>query len=143
MTPLNRNSFLQAKRFEVASLKQRLQALDQMKLGLDENIFQLTQAVERERTRSGSGMAKLAMPRILEVMDERRINMEKTRAELEQDRKLLESQLVAAEEELSAEEVAADQRRRHAAKSAEAMAAVRREQNQMRRHLRRHAGSRN
>jgi hypothetical protein len=138
---LNKNSFLKSKRFEVESLKRRLQALEQMKLSLDENIRQLDQAVDRERIRNGKVLAKLAMPRILEAMDERRRNMEKTSAELEEDRKLLQEQLATAAAELTAEEDAEDQRRRHAAKTAESKAALRREQNLMRRHLRRHTGA--
>ena len=122
-------------------MKRRLQALEQMKLSLDENIRQLDQAVDRERIRNGKALAKLAMPRILEAMDERRRTMEKTSAELEEDRKLLEEQLATAAAELTAEEDAEDQRRRHAAKSAESRAALRREQRLMRRHLRRHAGA--
>lgn len=99
-------------------MKRRLTALDQLKLGLDENIRQLAEAAERERIRNGKAIARLAMPRILEAMDERRSNMEKTRAELDEDRKVLERQLAAAVEELAAEEIAVDQRRRHAAKVA-------------------------
>jgi len=139
---LNGNSFLPSKRHEVEQLKSRLLALDQMKLGLDENIRQLTQSTERERIRNDTAISRLAMPRILQAMEERRKNIEKTRAELEEDRKLLETQLMAAEEELSAAEFAEDQRRRHAAKVAETVPKLRREQNQMRRHLRRHAGAR-
>ena len=139
---MNKNSFLQSKRFEVESLKRRLVALDQMKLGLDENIRQLEQqAATRERTRHDNSIAKLATPRLLEAMEERRKNMEKTSAELENDRKSLESQLATALAELTAEELAEDQRRRLAAKTAETMATLRREQSLMRRHLRRHAGS--
>lgn len=139
---MNKNSFLQSKRFEVASLKRRLVALDQMKLSLDENLRQLDQASDRERIRSGKAMTKLGTSRILESMDERRRNIGKTRAELEDDRKLLESQLATAVDELAAEEVATDQRRRLEAKTAETMTALRREQNLMRRHLRRHSGAR-
>lgn len=139
---MNRNSFLQSKRFEVESLKRRLLALDQMKLGLDENLRELDQAADRERVRNGSALAKLTLAQVLQAMDDRRKNIEKTRSELEEDRKLLERQLTAAVEELTAEEAAEEQRRRHASKSAEAMATARREQNLMRRHLRRHAAAR-
>src|SRR5215469_2399503 len=96
--PLNRNSFLQSTRFEVESLKRRLTALDRMKLGLGENMRQLAKAADRERIGSGKAIARLAMPRILEAMDERRSNMEETSAELDKDGKVLERQLMAAVE---------------------------------------------
>lgn len=140
--PLNRNSFLQSKRSGVERLKRRLLALDQMKLGLDENLRQLNQAAERERVRSGKAIARLAIPRILQAMEERRTNIEKTRAELEEDRNLLEQELATAVEELTATELADDQRRQRAAVAAETKAELRREQSLMRRHLRRHAAAR-
>lgn len=141
MTPLDRNSFLQSKRFEVEKLKSRLAALDEMKLRLDENMRQLDQAADREQMRSGdSNLARLAMPRILQAMEERRKNIEKSRTDLEQDRNLLEAELVAAIEELGAAELADEQRKRHAAKAAASLPALKREQSLMRRHLRRHAG---
>lgn len=140
---MNKSSLLQSKRFEVEKLKSRLSTLDQMKLGLDDNLRQLDQAADRERIRSGnSSIAKLAMPRILEAMEERRKNIEKTRTELEKDRNSLETQLAAAVDELAAAELADDQRRRRAAMAVETMAELRREQSLMRRHLRRHAGAR-
>lgn len=92
-------------------MKRRLTALDHMKLGLDENMRQLAKAADPERIGRGKAIAKLAMPRILEAMEERRSNMEKTSAELDKDRKVLERQLIAAVEELAAEEVAVGQRR--------------------------------
>jgi flagellar protein FliJ len=137
---LVRKSLIQLKRFRVEELKARLAALDEMKGGLDENIRQLDSAMERERVRSGdSAIARLAMPNILKGIEARRGNIEKTRADLERDRTELEAELVVAEQELAAAETAEEQRRKRAVESAASMAEYRRDQQLMRRHLRRHA----
>ena len=135
-----RKSLVQLKRFRVEELKGRLAALDEMKGGLDENIRQLDSAMERERVRSGdSAIARLAMPNILRGIEVRRNNIEKTRVDLERDRNELEAELTVAVQELEAAETAEEQRRRRAVQSAASMAEFRRDQQLMRRHLRRHA----
>jgi flagellar protein FliJ len=139
-TALVRKSLIRLKRFRVEELKGRLAALDEMKGGLDENIRQLDSAMEREKIRSGdSAITRLAMPNIIKGIEVRRSNIEKTRADLERDRNALQAELTTAVQELEAAEVAEEQRRRRAVESAASMAEFRRDQQLMRRHLRRHA----
>jgi len=131
---------LHLKKFQVEELTRRLAALDQMKGDLDGSVRQLDGAVARERQRGMDSMiARLAMPRILEGLELRRQNIEKTRVELERDRARLESELAAASEELKAAEFAEAERRRRSAQTAATVADFREQEQFARRHLRRHA----
>jgi len=137
---LVKKSLVEAKRFRVEELKWRLAALDEMKAGLENNIRELESTVERQRVKSGdSSIARLAMPNLERAIESRRQNIEKTRENLEQDRSSLEEQLTAAMQELHAAELAEEARRRRVVDGAAEMADLRRDQQWMRRHLRRHA----
>ncbi len=50
---LDKSNFLHLKRFRVEELKARLLALEAMKQGLEDNVRQLDDALERENLRSG------------------------------------------------------------------------------------------
>jgi hypothetical protein len=131
---------LHLKRFHVEERTRRLMALDQMKNDLEDNLLQLEGAAARERQRGADSMiARLAMPRILEGLELRRQNIEKTRIELERDRGRLEAELAAATEELKTAEFAESERRRRSAQTAAAVADFREHEQFARRHLRRHA----
>jgi flagellar FliJ protein len=137
---LDKSSFLHLKRFRVEELKARLLALEAMKQGLEDNVRQLDDALERENLRSGdSTIARLAMPNIRQMIEFRRKNIEKTRADLERDKDDLETQLTSALQEVKAAEFAELERSRRASQTAEAIAEFRRERQLMQQHLRRHA----
>jgi flagellar protein FliJ len=137
---LDKNSFLHLKRFRVEELKSRMAALEAMKNGLEENVRELDTALERERLRSGdSTIARLAMPNIRQMIEFRRKNIEKTRADLERDRNELEIQLAEALQEMKVAEFAERERSRRVSEAAENIAEFRREQHLMRQHFRRHA----
>ena|SRR5579871_534813 len=138
--PVTKNASLDLKRFHVEELTRRLAALDQMKDDLEDSVRQLEGAVARERQRGADSIiARLAMPRILEGLELRRQNIQKTRTELERDRERLEMELAAATEELSSAEFAESERRRRSAQAASTVADFRESQQFARRHLRRHA----
>lgn len=131
---------LHLKRFHVEQLTRRLAALDQMKNDLEDSVRQLDGAAAREHQRGADSMiARLAMPRILEGLELRRQNIEKTRLELERDRERLEAELAASTEELKTVEFAEAERRRRSAQAAAAVVDFREQEQFARRHLRRHA----
>jgi ribosomal protein L9 len=111
-----------------------------MRSALEQNIRDLESAVTRERQRNpDSALARLAMPNIVEGIEQRRKNLEKTHADLEQDRKALEAELTTATQQLTAAESAEDERRRRSIWAPTAMAELREKDQFARRHLRRHA----
>lgn len=131
---------MQSKRFQVEELRWRIAALDEMQLGLDENVRQLDGAIDRERLRSGdSAIARLAMPQFMQAIEERRRNIEKTRADLERDRRVLEAQLITVLQEIRAVETAEEHRKRRAGEASATVVEFRRTQSLLRRNLRRHA----
>ncbi len=136
---MDKSSFLHLKRFRVEELKSRLHALEAMKQGLEENVRQLDDTLQRETLRSGdSAIARLAMPNIRQMIEFRRKNIEKTRADLERDKGALESQLISALQEVQTAEFAELERNRRASRAAEEVAEFRRERQLMQQHLRRH-----
>jgi flagellar protein FliJ len=137
---LDRGSQLQLKRFHVEELRRRLEALEGMRSGLGQNIRELETATARERQRNpDSAIARLALPRILEGIESRRKNLEKTLSDLEHDRTALEAELFGAIQELEAAENAEEERRRRSAWAATTAADYRQKEQFTRRHLRRHA----
>jgi prefoldin subunit 5 len=137
---LDRGGFLHLKRFQVEELQRRMAALDGMRSALEQNIRDLETAVTRERQRNpDSALARLAMPNIVEGIEQRRKNLEKTHSDLERDRSGLEAELTAATQELKAAEAAEDERRRRSIWAPTAVAEMREKEQFARRHLRRHA----
>ena len=115
-------------------------ALDGMRAALEQNIRDLEMAVARERQRNpDSALARLAMPNIVGGIEQRRKNLEKTHADLQRDRTVLEAELMAATQELTAAEFAEDERRRRSIWAPTAAAELREKEQFARRHLRRHA----
>lgn len=137
---MDRGGLLQLKRFQVEELRRRLAALDGMRNGLEGKIRELEMAVTRERQRNpDSAIARLALPNIVEGIELRRKNLEKTRADLERDRTALEAELFSAIQALNAAESAEEERRRRSAWAATAVSDFREKEQFARRHLRRHA----
>jgi len=131
---------LQLRRFHVEELRRRLAALDGMKNALELNIRELETAVTRERQRNpDSALARLALPNIVEGIELRRRNLEKTRDDLQRDRTALEAELFNAIQALNATESAEEERRRRSVWGTSTMAELREKEQFARRHLRRHA----
>ena len=121
-------------------LRRRLAALDGMKSALELNIRELETAVTRERQRNpDSALARLALPNIVEGIELRRRNLEKTKADLQRDRTALEAELFNAVQALNATESAEEERRRRSVWGTTTMAELREKEQFARRHLRRHA----
>ena len=121
-------------------LRRRLAALDGMKNALELNIRELETAVTRERQRNpDSALARLALPNIVEGIELRRRNLEKTRDDLQRDRTALEAELFNAIQALNATESAEEERRRRSVWGTSTMAELREKEQFARRHLRRHA----
>lgn len=121
-------------------LRRRLAALDGMKNALELNIRELETAVTRERQRNpDSALARLALPNIVEGIELRRRNLEKTRDDLQRDRTALEAELFNAVQALNATESAEEERRRRSVWGTSTMAELREKEQFARRHLRRHA----
>ena len=121
-------------------LRRRLAALDGMKNALEQNIRELETAVTRERQRNpDSALARLALPNIVEGIELRRRNLEKTRDDLQRDRTALEAELFNAVQALNATESAEEERRRRSVWGTSTMAELREKEQFARRHLRRHA----
>jgi hypothetical protein len=111
-----------------------------MKNALELNIRELETAVTRERQRNpDSALARLALPNIVEGIELRRKNLEKTRADLQRDRTALEAELFNAVQALNATESAEEERRRRSVWGPTTMAELREKEQFARRHLRRHA----
>jgi len=128
------------RRFHVEELRRRLAALDGMKNALELNIRELETAVTRERQRNpDSALARLALPNIVEGIELRRRNLEKTRDDLQRDRTALEAELFNAIQALNATESAEEERRRRSVWGTSTMAELREKEQFARRHLRRHA----
>jgi hypothetical protein len=124
----------------VEELRRRLAALDGMKNALELNIRELETAVTRERQRNpDSALARLALPNIVEGIELRRRNLEKTRDDLQRDRTALEAELFNAIQALNATESAEEERRRRSVWGTSNMAELREKEQFARRHLRRHA----
>jgi hypothetical protein len=124
----------------VEELRRRLAALDGMKNALELNIRELETAVTRERQRNpDSALARLALPNIVEGIELRRRNLEKTRDDLQRDRTALEAELFNAVQALNATESAEEERRRRSVWGTSTMAELREKEQFARRHLRRHA----
>lgn|SRR5690242_7737517 len=111
-----------------------------MKNALELNIRELETAVTRERQRNpDSALARLALPNIVEGIELRRRNLEKTRDDLQRDRTALEAELFNAVQALNATESAEEERRRRSVWGTSTMAELREKEQFARRHLRRHA----
>jgi hypothetical protein len=137
---LDKGGSLQLRRFHVEELRRRLAALDGMKNALELNIRELETAVTRERQRNpDSALARLALPNIVEGIELRRRNLEKTRDDLQRDRTALEAELFNAVQALNATESAEEERRRRSVWGTSTMAELREKEQFARRHLRRHA----
>jgi septal ring factor EnvC (AmiA/AmiB activator) len=133
------DSLLREARFRVDDINHRIATLDAMRVALDRELTELTEAVAREKTRAnGSITGRPRVPRFLQSIFLRCKNVRTSMKELECERAREQKRLAVAAQDLKTLELAEEERRRYVAEFEARAAHSRAEDRAILTHLRKH-----